>query len=148
VLKLPGLIDRVNRDPAVPDDRKPLTPRMIRFLIAEGVVSKPDGWNYGEDHVLQIVRYFELRAAGLSVAQIAALRQGGTLGQPVVIELAPGVVLHVQRGVFGSAPAAAEILMKITAALTALSLPAPVGAPQTPPDSIQPSETKETTDAA
>ena len=94
MLKLPGLIERVNLDPAVPRDRKPVTARMIRFLIAEGVVAKPDGWNYGEDHVLQVVRYFGLRAAGLSVAQIAAIRQGGTLAQPDIgverLDLEPG----------------------------------------------------------
>jgi len=147
VLKLPGLIERVNLDPAVPRDRKPVTARMIRFLIAEGVVAKPDGWNYGEDHVLQVVRYFGLRAAGLSVAQIAAIRQGGTLAQPVVIELAPGVVLHVQRGVFGSAPALADALARIAAAVTTLNLPAPIAAPDTPSSDTAKSEIKETTDA-
>jgi hypothetical protein len=148
VFKLPDIIDRVNLDPAVAADKKPVTPRLVRFLIAEGAVDKPDGWKYGEGHAVQIIRYFELRALGLTVAQIAALRQGNELEQPVVIELAPGVVLHAARGVFGSAPAVAEVLMKLTAALSALSLPAPVGAPQTPPDSIHPSETRETTDAA
>jgi hypothetical protein len=49
--------------------------------------------------------------------------------------------------VFGSAPALADALARIAAAVTTLNLPAPIAAPDTPSSDTAKSEIKETTDA-
>ncbi|HLY56992.1 MAG TPA: helix-turn-helix domain-containing protein [Stellaceae bacterium] len=76
-------------------DRVPgLTPRHVRFLIAEGFVPPPRGGrataSYGEDHVAAILRYQRLREAGLPPAAIRVVMasDGG-----VPLPVAPGVAL-------------------------------------------------------
>lgn len=87
-MKLTDLIDRIPG----------LTPRQVRFLVAEGFVPPPRGGrqhaDYGEDHVAAIRQYQELREAGLPPAAIRVVltSQGG-----IPLPVAPGITLLVDR---------------------------------------------------
>lgn len=62
-------------------DRKPgedISPRLLRYLIAEGVIEPPRGPDnaaeYTDRHVVQFCSYFDLKEQGYSLRQISALR--------------------------------------------------------------------------
>ena len=75
-----------------------VTPRFVRFLIAEGILDPPSGGrahaNYGDAHLRGVLTYVRLRDLGFSLAQVKEIFKAGR-GETVPIELAPGLVLHV-----------------------------------------------------
>jgi DNA-binding transcriptional MerR regulator len=56
-----------------------LSPRLLRYLIAEGVIDPPHGPDsapvYTDRHVAQFCSYFGLKEQGYSLRQMSALRQ-------------------------------------------------------------------------
>jgi DNA-binding transcriptional MerR regulator len=92
-MKLTDLIE------AIADQR--VTPRFVRFLIAEGVIPPPTGGRahaeYASEHVEGIARYLRLRDLGLSVAAIKRLDESAAL-DAVAVELAPGLTLAIRTG--------------------------------------------------
>jgi DNA-binding transcriptional MerR regulator len=75
-----------------------VTPRFVRFLIAEGVLDPPSGGrahaDYGEAHLRGVLNYIRLRDLGFSQPQIKELFRSQR-GETVPVELAPGLTLHV-----------------------------------------------------
>lgn len=59
----------------------PITPRQVRFLVAEEFCRKPTGGRkfarYGEEHLAAIVRYYRLRDLGFTPAAIKSLYLSG-----------------------------------------------------------------------
>ncbi len=110
-MKLTELIDRVEG----------LTPRQVRFLVAEGFVPPPRGGRalaeYGEDHLAAILRYQALREAGLPPSAIrVVLALSGGLPVPI----APGLALLVDRTRLDPSLDPAEIARRTAEILTPL----------------------------
>lgn len=82
----------------VKDER--VTPRFVRFLIAEGVIPAPRGGranaDYGDDHVSGVRRYLHLRDLGLSASRTKEIVAGSAAGG-VPIPIAPGLTLIVDQ---------------------------------------------------
>ena len=78
--------------------RDQVTPRFVRFLIAEGVLDPPTGGrahaDYGEAHLRGILTYLRLRNLGFSLAQVRDIVRSAR-GETVPIPLAPGLSLHI-----------------------------------------------------
>ena len=75
-----------------------VTPRFVRFLIAEGILDPPGGGRahaeYGDAHLRGVVTYIRLRNLGFTLTQVKRIVRS-QLGETVPLELAPGVTLHV-----------------------------------------------------
>ena len=103
-LKLLELIEAAGGPPA--------TPRFVRFLISEGVIRPPSGGrahaDYDTEHLRGIVTYLRLRDLGFSLTQVREILKSER-GETVPVELAAGVVLHVDLARLdrGMSPAAA-----------------------------------------
>jgi DNA-binding transcriptional MerR regulator len=91
IMKLPELIAAA-ADPRV-------TPRFVRFLIAEGLISSPSGGRtyatYNAAHLSGIRRYLRLRDMGLSISAIKALA-AGEAPEAVAVDLATGLTLIIR----------------------------------------------------
>ena len=78
--------------------------RQIRYMIAEGFVPAPRGGrsnaDYGCDHVAAIRRYAVLRQQGLPPQAIKVLLASGMTAP---FQLAPGLTLHVDPQLLGTA---------------------------------------------
>ena len=111
-MRLPELIA------ATCDER--VTPRFVRFLVAEKVIPAPAGGrahaNYGPFHLAGIQRYLRLRDLGLSVLAIKLLDQGESL-EAVAVSLAPGITLSVRTADLTLIPDARTLARRITLAL-------------------------------
>lgn len=95
--------------------------RQVRYLIAEGFVPPPSGGrsnaDYGEDHVVAIVRYTRLRDLGFPPAAIKLLLQSRE-GAPFPV--APGVTLVVDPQLLGSGTPVEPVLDAVRRVLTDL----------------------------
>ncbi len=83
-----------------------ITPRQVRYLIAEAFVPPPTGGRahatYGREHVEAIRRYMRLRALGFTPASIRVLMQAR---EGVPFPVAPGVTLVIDpRHIAAGAP--------------------------------------------
>ena len=89
-MKLTDLIEAAGREQ--------VTPRFVRFLIAEGVLDPPLGGRaraeYGAAHLRGIVNYLRLRELGFSLTQVKQIVRAER-GETVPVTLAPGLSLHV-----------------------------------------------------
>jgi hypothetical protein len=83
---------------AARDER--VTPRFVRFLIAEGVIPAPRGGraraDYGDDHVAGIRRYLDLRDLGLSASRTKEV-VAGTADGGIPVPIAKGLTLIVDQ---------------------------------------------------
>jgi len=81
---------------AVRDER--VTPRFVRFLIAEGAIHGPSGGRanaeYGEDHVQGIRRYLRMRDLGLSAERTKEIVAGAWTAE-IPVPIAPGLTLLI-----------------------------------------------------
>jgi len=98
-----------------------VTPRQIRYLIAEGFVPPPTGGRtyatYDQAHVTAVARYERLRDLGFPPAAIRILlnaREG------IPVPLASGVTLVIAPELIGSGADAAPIVAAVTARLEAI----------------------------
>jgi hypothetical protein len=76
-----------------------ISPRLLRYLIAEGVVEPPQGPDhapvYTGRHVSQFCSYFGLKEQGYSLRQMSALRSAaGAAVPPEAAKKAPGSFLE------------------------------------------------------
>ncbi len=114
-MKLPDLIEAAG-DPRV-------TPRFVRFLIAEGLLPGPAGGRtyatYGDPHLAGIRRYLRLRDMGLSVGAIKALAAGAA-PDAVAVDLAPGLTLTVHPAALTAPPDPVCLATRIAEALSDL----------------------------
>jgi len=82
--------------------RAGVTPRQVRYLIAEGFVPPPQGGRatatYGEAHEVALRRYMALKGTGLSPGAIRILLEGS---MAAVFQVIPGVSLHVDPHLLG-----------------------------------------------
>lgn len=97
-----------------------VTPRTVRYYIAQGVLERPEGEKRGahylQRHLEQLLLVRRWSAAGLSLERIRALRAGGAEDPPPRptapgavevwsrITLADGLEVHVEPGRAGLAP--------------------------------------------
>jgi DNA-binding transcriptional MerR regulator len=111
-LNLPELIGAVDED-----GLSGVNPRLVRFLIAEGIVDPPAGSraraDYGGRQAGQIRRYLKLREGGLYLSAIRDISRAldnpnGEGAIPPVI-LVPGIVVSVDPGQIPSDTNPAEI---------------------------------------
>jgi MerR family transcriptional regulator, copper efflux regulator len=84
---------------AAADDER-VTPRFVRFLIAEGVIPAPRGGrahaDYGDDHLAGIRRYLDLRDLGLSASRAKEI-VAGTASGGIPIPIARGLTLIIDQ---------------------------------------------------
>jgi hypothetical protein len=89
-----------------------VTPRFVRFLVAEGVIPAPRGGranaDYGADHVSGIRRYLRLRDLGLSASRTKEIVAGSAAGG-IPVPIASGLTLIVDQEKI-SDPASAETI--------------------------------------
>ena len=89
-----------------------VTPRQIRFLIAEGFVPPPEGGRstaeYGAEHAAAIDRYMALKATGLPPAAIRILLENEIAAAFPVM---PGISLHVDPQLLGG-PIDKDLVLK------------------------------------
>ena len=101
-----------------------LNPRFVRFLIAERILPSPAGSrtrpDYGEEHIRRCRAYFFLRDHGFSVEQIRLLAADEAEGV-YPIQIAPGVVLHLDAKQSTGPPDVEVIAQVIHAALDHVS---------------------------
>ncbi len=111
-MKLPDLIA------ATRDDR--VTPRFVRFLIAEKIIPSPAGGRahaeYGSVHLTGIARYLHLRDLGLSITAIKRLEEGEA-PDAIAVNLAPGITLSVRPAELGTMPDVKDITSRIAVVL-------------------------------
>lgn len=109
-----------------------VTPRFVRFLIANKLMASPGGSRtrpeYGDGHVAQIRRYLALRDRGLSVADIGKLA-ATEANETVELRVAPGVALLIvphllDRASPPSPDAVAALVSEVLATLFAETQPA------------------------
>jgi len=106
---------------AIADPR--VTPRFVRFLIAETVIPPPTGGrtyaDYGPYHVDAIRRYLRLRDFGLSIAAIRRLDERAA-PDSVAIQIAAGLTLQVNPADIASLPTPEVLAGSIRQALADL----------------------------
>ena len=116
------LVDLIEVDA---DDR--VTPRFVRFLIAQHVIPPPSGGRtyaeYGPVHLAGIRRYLRLRDLGLSIAAIKRLDEGEA-PEAVAMELAPGLTLSIRPAELAALPDAAALGARIAEAVADIIRPA------------------------
>lgn len=90
--------------------------RLVRFLIAEGIVPPPEGGRrfarYGEHHLRAVRRYLELKEAGLTLAAIRSLATAEA-DDFVSIPIQEGVELRLHPRLFASGEDPRAILTRI-----------------------------------
>jgi MerR family transcriptional regulator, copper efflux regulator len=73
-----------------------ITPRQVRYLIAEGLMPPPSGGRataeYGDEHVSAIRRYQRLRSLGFLPSAIKVLVGRGAA---IPLGVTPGITLHI-----------------------------------------------------
>jgi MerR family copper efflux transcriptional regulator len=103
---------------AAGDER--VTPRFVRFLVAEGVIPSPRGGranaDYGDDHVGGIRRYLRLRDLGLSASRVKGIVAGSAAGE-IPVPIAPGLTLMVDPGKLAAPPSSEAIAAGIAEAV-------------------------------
>ena len=101
---------------AARDER--VTPRFVRFLIAEGVIPPPRGGrahaDYGDDHIAGIRRYLELRDLGLSAARTKEI-VAGTADGGIPVSIAKGLTLIVDQDKIAGPLRPEEIAARVAA---------------------------------
>jgi len=101
------------------DDRR-VTPRFVRFLIAQSVIPPPRGGRahaeYGEDHIGGIRRYLRLRELGLSASRVKEVLANSAAGG-VPVPLAPGLTLIIDQEKLNGPHDPSEISTRIAEAL-------------------------------
>ena len=97
-----------------------VTPRFVRFLIAEAVIPPPRGGRahaeYGEDHFGGIRRYLRLRELGLSASRVKEIVANSAAGG-VPVPLMPGLTLIIDQEKLNGSPDPSEISARIAEAL-------------------------------
>jgi MerR family transcriptional regulator, copper efflux regulator len=97
-----------------------VTPRFVRFLIAEGVIPGPRGGranaDYGEDHLTGIRRYLQLRDLGLSASRTKEIVAGSATGG-IPVPIVPGLTLIVDPEKLAAPPPPAELARRVAEAL-------------------------------
>src|SRR5215471_11900563 len=93
-----------------------VTPRFVRFLVAEEVIPAPRGGranaDYGSDHVSGIRRYLRLRDLGLSASRTKEIVAGCAAGG-IPVPIASGLTLLVdQEKMEGASSDAKQIARK------------------------------------
>lgn len=108
-----------------------VTPRTIRYYIQLGLVDRPDGETraatYGERHLEQLLEIRRFQEGGLTLEQIAELREHGARAlEPIRprlpgtvevwsrVTLTDGVELHIEPGRAGLSSQAVRSLIKQT----------------------------------
>jgi MerR family copper efflux transcriptional regulator len=118
-MKLPDLVE------ATADHR--VTPRFVRFLVAQNVIPAPSGGRtyaeYGPIHLAGIRRYLRLRDLGLSIAAIKRLDEGES-PEAVAMELAPGLTLSIRPAELDALPDPEVLAERIAAAVADIIRPA------------------------
>ncbi len=104
---------------AVANDER-VTPRFVRFLIAEGVIPGPragrSNADYGADHVSGIRRYLELRDLGLTASRAKEVVSGAAAGG-IPVPIGPGLTLIVDPQKLSAQARPEDIAAKIADAL-------------------------------
>jgi DNA-binding transcriptional MerR regulator len=107
---------------AIGDTR--VTPRFVRFLIAQEVIPHPRGGrahaDYDETSVDAVHRYLRLRDMGLSIAAIRLLNAGKT-PDAVALDLGPGLTLTIRPAELTGPPDARALVARIAEAIADLS---------------------------
>jgi MerR family transcriptional regulator, copper efflux regulator len=115
-MKLPDLIEAA-ADPRV-------TPRFVRFLIAEGHLPPPTGGRahatYGTTHLTGLRRYLRMRDMGLSVGAIKALAEG-VAPEAVAVDLGPGLILTIRPAELADPPDPGQLAERIARAFEDLA---------------------------
>jgi DNA-binding transcriptional MerR regulator len=99
--------------------------RLVRFLIAEGVVPPPVGERkaarYDERHLRAISRYLALKDAGLALKAIKAVMSGE--GEMIPFPVTDGVVLRLHPSLIASGADPQPIVDMIAKVLSERLLP-------------------------
>lgn len=89
--------------------KRPMSGRMLRFLITEGIVSKPEGQTsaakYNDNHLMQVLNYYRLKEEGMTVSQIANRKEA--------IELVNGITLVISKNINPSNIDENEVISKL-----------------------------------
>jgi DNA-binding transcriptional MerR regulator len=120
-MKLPDLIalvaSRLERGP------ERVTPRFVRFLIAEGVIDGPGGTRarpeYSQAQARGVLDYLRLRDLGLSLEDARSLVRGGGAGR-FRAELGPGLLLIVDPAALDPATSPPVIAARVVQALESI----------------------------
>jgi DNA-binding transcriptional MerR regulator len=108
-VKLTDLVRRFGDDEHV-------KPRLVRFLITEGIIDPPRGGranaDYGEDHVEGIRRYLRLRDWGFSLTMVRDIARG-VCEDVIPVEVIPGVTLQIDPSKLDGTLEANEIAGRI-----------------------------------
>lgn len=95
-----------------------VTPRQVRYMIAEGFVPPPVGGrahaSYGEEHVEAIRKYMHLRGLGVTPASIRALMRAK---ERVPIPVADEITLFVPRDLIASGEPVEPLMRRIESRL-------------------------------
>ena len=82
---------------------KPITPRVVRYLISEHILDKPLGTTssarYDEHHCKQIHDYYKMKNNGLTVKQISNISRHAE-GDISSFELTNGLTLLVDKHLY------------------------------------------------
>lgn len=97
-----------------------VTPRFVRFLIAEGVIGPPSGGRahaeYSHEHLRGILSYLRLRRLGFSLTQVKEIFKSKR-GETLPVEVAPGVALHIDLVRLNRDLSPAEVAARVDRAL-------------------------------
>jgi DNA-binding transcriptional MerR regulator len=103
-----------------------VTPRFVRFLIAEGLLPPPAGGrtyaSYHTAHLSGIRRYLRLRDMGLSVGAIKALADGAA-PDTLAVDLGPGLTLTIRPADLAGPPDPGQLAERIAEAVSDLTAP-------------------------
>lgn len=122
-MRLPELIALVAREVEREPDR--VTPRFVRFLIAEGVIDGPAGSRarpeYGEHHARGVLDYLRLRDLGVPMEDARAILRGEAAGR-VKVDLGPGLLLIVDLAALQAEWSPVDLTERVIAALETMKL--------------------------